>query len=129
MNQPWSSIESWRDVLLQLRVGGEMVDMTQSDALCSEAWNKNAPDWRVAAPGLCIERECRSRTCRPYREKVICNVGFRNVDLANLVDVPASCPLCDHKIRAIKPDFNNCFWKVSAVKASSPDSIFQTPWN
>ncbi|KAL7574713.1 hypothetical protein ACA910_017283 [Epithemia clementina (nom. ined.)] len=59
----------------------------------------------------------------------ICNVGFRNVDLADLVNVTATCPLCDQKIRPIKPGFNNCFWKVSAVKASSPNSIYQTPWN
>ncbi|KAL7561426.1 hypothetical protein ACA910_009283 [Epithemia clementina (nom. ined.)] len=118
-------------LILRLRGGATnlLVDVTQSDALRSQAWNKNAPDWRVAAPGLCIEGKCRSPSCRAYRKMVICNVGFRNVDLADLVNVTATCPLCDQKIRPIKPGFNNCFWKVSAVKASSPNSIYQTPWN
>ena len=117
-------------MILRLRGGGgpPVVDVTRSIALRTFAWNKDAPRWRVVEPGLCLEGICRNPSCCAYRRMVIANMNIRKVDLAKSIEISCLCPVCHQRFQPIKPGFNNCFWKISAVKESFPESVFHTPW-
>ena len=114
--------------VMQEQTGGgcAFVDVTQSSALRTDSWNEDAPRWREVEPGLCLEGICRNPACCAYREMVVANMEFQNLDLAKKPKV--CCPMCRHQFQPIKPGFNHCFWKISAVKKSSPESVFHTPW-
>ena len=127
------NIQPWNCLGLSLRLlggGGPplLVDVTQSNALCTMAWSRTAPIWREASPGLCLEGKCQNASCKAYEKMVISCMEFQNVDLAAPQSFVCRCPICRNPFRPIKPGFNNCFWKITAVKVSSPESVFQRPW-
>ena len=123
------STECTVHLVLRLRGGGRnFADVTDLHALLHRRWNRNAPDWRLAAPGLCLEGICRNRDCCAYGHMAIANKHFQNFDLSRTNEFLCHCPMCDQTFRPIKPGFNNCFWKICAVKQSSPKAIVHTPW-
>jgi ubiquitin len=120
-------------LILGLRGGGasEFVDVTRTDALRTKQWNKTAPDWRLAKEGLTLEGRCRNPNCRAFKEMVVMNLGFINFDLLSQKSEArekCKCPMCKHAVTPIKPGFNNCLWKVTAVKKTDPMSMFHRPW-
>lgn len=121
-------------LVLRLRGGGgpDFVDVTRTDALTQQSWSKSAPDWRVVGKGLCLEGRCTNTRCDAYGHMVIVNKGFNNFDFVASANSPERrdclCPVCYQPVVPVKPGFNNCMWKVAAVKMSSPESIFNKPW-
>ena len=125
--------ESTLHVVLPLRGGGgdAFVDVTKTSALKTKSWNESAPEWRLADRGLVLEGRCRNRNCRAANEMVIMNLGFMNYDLMNPSNEAkklCACPMCKQPVKPIKPGFNNCLWKLSAIKKDSTTSIFHRPW-
>ncbi|CAB9506946.1 Polyubiquitin (Fragment) [Seminavis robusta] len=108
------------------QIGAEFVDVTREDAIQAHAWSLFAPRWRTARLGLSIEGRCSNRECRAYGKLFIDNMGLSSFDL--VLDQFCHCPLCHVTAAAIKPGFNNCLWKVVAIKENSL-SIYRTPWN
>jgi hypothetical protein len=112
----------------RLRGGGrglEFVDVTKDAALCRQEWNVSAPKWRLVAPGLSIEGKCTNKHCEAFQHMVICNLRFRNFDL--LAEDGLMCPLCMNFIIGRKPAFNNCFYRIVALKRRDP-KIYRQPW-
>jgi hypothetical protein len=127
--------ESTIHLVLSLRGGAlhfaEFVDVTRTDALRTKQWNKTAPDWRLAEEGLTLEGRCRNPICRAFKEMVVMNLGFINFDLLSRNSEACEkckCPMCKHAVTPIKPGFNNCLWKVTAIKKTDPMSMFHRPW-
>ena len=101
--------------VLRLRGPGvEFVDVSNTDALRTYAWSKDAPKWRIACRGLNIEGVCTHRTCAGYKRMVIHRNGFENFDLINS---SPRCPLCKTTFSAIKPGFSNCWWRVVGIRS------------
>lgn len=120
-------------MMLRLRGGGgpDFVDVTRTDALRTKQWSKTAPDWRIAKKGLVLEGRCRNPNCRAFNKMVVMNLGFMNFDLLSQnseAREKCKCPMCKHAVKPIKPGFNNCLWKVTAVKKADPISMFHRPW-
>jgi ubiquitin len=113
-------------LVLFLRGGGEFVDVTQERALREAAWNKSAPDWRIARPGLALEGRCEYPGCRAFGSMVICNQGFANFNMANNKGV--ACPMCRAPVKAMKPGFNNCYYRITAVKKNQPATVYNRAW-
>ncbi|KAL7561702.1 hypothetical protein ACA910_016464 [Epithemia clementina (nom. ined.)] len=126
----WSTV----DLSMQLQggrqtVGHKLVDVTRSDALYTMAFSPTAPTWRGVSPGLCLEGRCQNPSCPAYNKMVICNMGFQDVNLVTeQPKVDCCCPKCNEDLKPIKAGFNKCLWKLTAVKKSSPESVFQRPW-
>ena len=117
--------ESTFHIVLRLRGGGpaDFVDVANTDALRTHAWNKDAPEWRYACHGLNIEGRCTNSTCAGYKQMVIAMYHFDNFDLINSVP---SCPLCKTTFAPIKPGFSNCWWRAVGIK--SDGSQIATPF-
>ena len=99
------------------------------DALRTRSWSSQAPTWREVGEGLCIHGRCRNKSCEAYKRKVICTMGFVDVDIAGPNKISSRCPMCKSRFTPKKPGFNNCWWKIEAVKTSSPECVFHSPWN
>ena len=101
-------------------------DITNEAALLRRPWNRNAPKWRIAYKGLCLEGRCTTISCEAFGQMVVSNRGFSDFDLITQHD-EIRCPLCGGNVIPTAPGFNNCFSKVLAQKAASC-SLFQTGW-
>ena len=114
-------------LILRLCGGGtggvNFVDVANTDALRTYAWNKGAPIWRVAGHGLNIEGRCTKGTCAGYKKMVIHRNGFETFDLIN--SIPC-CPICCNTFAPIKPGFSNCWWRVVGIK--SDGSLIAKPF-
>jgi hypothetical protein len=122
------SVQPGSVIHLVLRLGGgSFVDVTRDDAIRKKPWNESAPLWRLAAPGLCLEGYCRNQNCQADGEMVIVNKGFQNFNLFG--NEECLCPMCRHAVKPLVPGFNNCLWKISAIKKESPEAIFHHPWS
>jgi len=125
--------ESTLHLVLKLRGGflPDFVDVTRTDALRSRQWSTTAPDWRITRKGLALEGCCHNPNCQAFNKMVVMNLGFINFDLI-VEDEEAckkcKCPMCNNPVKPIKPGFNNCLWKITAVKKSDPLSMFHRPW-
>lgn len=87
------------NLVLRLRGGGsglagvKFADVSNAGNLVKIPWADTAPEWRLAAPGLCVEGVCLNRKCAAYRQMVICNMGMTSFDL--LLDRSScTCPMC-----------------------------------
>lgn len=70
---------------------------------------------------------CCNPCCDAFCEQVIANQEFQGFDLAN-PNHGARCPICQMTITPETVGFNNCLWKVTAVKAESPAAIYRSAW-
>ena len=122
--------QSTLHLVLRLRGGGsgaQFVDVTNEGGLRQQAWGTSAPEWRKVGQGLVIEGWCKNRDCCAYNEFVCCSLGFTTFDLITDTD-KVLCPMCSTKFTPTRPGFNNCFWRIEAVKASTPNSKFTKAW-
>ncbi len=85
-----------------------------------------APKWRRAEPGLCLEGKCTNVACHAHGSMVIVNMGFSDFDLSLQYD-DCFCPLCLEPVAPMKPGFNNCFWRIIAVKFDTKERL-DTYW-
>ena len=127
-------LESTLHLVLCLRGGASVpgvrfTDVTDGKGPEEMQWSDEAPDWRIAYPGLCIEGECANRTCEAYGHMVIMNKGWTEFDLINDSHL-CKCPICKERVVPITCGFNNCKWKIIArkVELGKPPQMFKTDW-
>lgn len=123
-------IDEWSRVHLLLRLRGgsgamSFADVSNSDAMAKMAFSKNAPSWKIAAPGLCLEGRCTKRACKAYGKMVILNNNFDDFDLARGEAKP--CPKCEEDVTPITCAFNNCVWSYKGKKAGERQ-VLTAPW-
>lgn len=117
-------------LVLSLRGGASeplrFVDITEDSAVTVLPWASYHCEWHTASPGLCLEGVCTNTSCEAYCQKVIYNHHFQAFDLRTSSD--AECPMCFERIRPEKPAFNNCFYKISAIKHGGSGWVYERPW-
>ena len=103
--------ESTAHMILRVRGGGPepvlpllLSNLEDRDDI---KFNKSAPKWRSAEPGLCLEGPCKNDKCRAFRKMVICNMGLCEFSLA-IDGNRVKCPICWNKVIAVTTAFNNC---------------------
>ena len=73
----------------------DVSNATNADYLVTIQWGE-APKWREASPGLCVEGICNNISCAAYEKMVIHNVGMKSFDL--LLDCDScKCPMCKNR--------------------------------
>lgn len=63
--------ESTCHLVLHLRGGSTFTDVSNCHAMTPMSFTKDAPRWRTASPGLCLEGPCRNKRCRAHRKMEI----------------------------------------------------------
>lgn len=97
--------------------GAEFVDTSNEAGLKKMEWSADAPAWRRAPPGLCLEGICSNSLCEANGKEVIIPIGYKKFDL--VLDANASttkCPSCSKYVEPKTCSFNNCWWKWSGIK-------------
>ena len=76
-------------------------------------WASSAPEWRHTRPGLSVEGNCSTLSCKALGKSTICNWGLgKKFDLG--YDSPkVCCPICNCHVDPTTCAFNNCDWKYS----------------
>lgn len=102
-------------------MGIDFTDLTKmrEGAMKVREWGKNAPTWRRVKNGLCIEGQCRTRSCNAYQKTVICNWGIgKEFDLGTHSKY-VECPICQQHVNPTTCAFNNCDWTFRGKKWTS----------
>jgi hypothetical protein len=120
--------EATLHLVLSLRGGGlspEFADLTRKDIVKTHSWSPEAPKWREAAPGLCLEGRCTNRRCDAFLQLVIINKGFERFDLVKSTRTRQStvCPLCECYVQPTTCAFNNCSWRYWGIKALVGEAV------
>lgn len=113
---------------LRLRGGGgplAFADVSKTDAMTKRKFAKDAPSWRTAHPGLCLEGQCTNRGCKAHGEMVILNNHFKDFDLIR--GLPKPCPECRTGVTPITCGFYNCMWTYKGKKAGERH-VLTGPW-
>jgi len=112
-------------MVLRLRGGGpgEFVDVEKSNALVKRQFSDSAPDWRICCKGINIEGKCENRSCKAYGQMVI---HMHHFGVFDLINSEAKCPICDQRIRPIKPGFSYCLWNITYKKADGAYGVLPT---
>jgi hypothetical protein len=124
-------------VCLSIRGGGggnlnnipetiNFVDVNNTLGLKKRNWSSEAPLWRVASPGLCIEGTCYNSLCIAYKNKVISNHNLGCFDLFFDIN-EVKCPICSENVIPITCAFNNCWWKTIGMKQNEK-KIIESSW-
>lgn len=82
-----------------------------------------ATEWRITAPGLCLEGRCTDRDCEAEGEMVILNKGFDDYDLVLGGTETDRCPCCYGDVTPITCTFNNCVWRYRGKKAGESNVL------
>jgi hypothetical protein len=109
--------ESTVHLVLRLKGGGYcFADLSQQPQKFE--WSKNAPDWRIAKMGLCLEGKCTNEKCEAYNSTVIINMGVPVIFKLGLPSAkqPTNCPICQKYVKPITCAFNNCEYRYIAIK-------------
>lgn len=119
--------------LLFRLLGGQIpvvrfADVSDSRNLRKQAWAREAPSWRIARPGLCVEGHCRNPACAAAGRMIICNKAMGVFDL--VVDAPfVYCPSCDRHVEPETCAFNNCEWRFTGIKTvDTPVMVNSLGW-
>lgn len=110
--------DSTISLVLRLRGGGGpqfFEDVSDLTAITSRKWSTNAPSWRRAGRGLCLEGECRNTACKAYSQMVVMNKRFTDFDLVRDSDT-TWCPECFEKVTPRTCAFNSCMWAFDGKK-------------
>ena len=93
------------------------VDISNGKGLVRKDWGKDAPDWRIASPGLCLEGVCQNKSCKAYQQRVIMSMGFIRFNITVDPDADTTkCPSCQAFVNPTTCAFSNCWWKYSGKK-------------
>ncbi|CAF1355982.1 unnamed protein product, partial [Rotaria sordida] len=109
-------------VHLQLRLrGGEhksteasFVDLSDESKIKKIEWNSEAPPWRTANVGLCLEGKCENSCCEAFNYSVIINKEMGIFDFIN--NKNTNCPQCHAHVAVLTCAFNNCQWRWFGIK-------------
>jgi len=103
-------------MFLRLRGGGVIFADVERDPFKSK-WNFNAPTWRRAGWGLCLEGLCMNSLCKAYRKMVIIIMGLPYIfELGVPGEKSTNCPMCDSYVKPITCGLNNCEWRYMGIK-------------
>jgi hypothetical protein len=116
--------ESTIHMVLRLRGGGSFADMSKAKFKKTK-WSSNAPPWRKAEKGLCLEGPCRNDSCVAFGHDVIVNCGFGVTDV--ILD-SFYCPLCRSRVKPTLPAFNNCSWRWYGTKSEEKNRSSISEW-
>ena len=109
--------ESTIHLVLRLRGGGRgpcsFVDVSDEGVAVTKAWSREAPNWRIAEHGLCLEGVCKNPKCKAFRSPVLCNERFGAIDM---IGHECSCPICRCIVKPKSCGFNNCAYKICGKK-------------
>ncbi|CAF3849699.1 unnamed protein product [Rotaria sp. Silwood1] len=98
-------------------MGMKFVDVSDGSGLKQCGWCKQAPRWRIAAPGICLEGICNNFACDAYKEQVVMPIGYKKFDLVNYADETTTfCPVCKQYVEPKICGFNNCWWRFEGKK-------------
>ena len=123
-------------LVLRLRGGGlgpglgmEFTNVADEKGPEKIKWSKEAPEWRRARRGLCIEGKCANRRCKAYSHMVIMNQEYTDFDLINDAYL-CTCPICREGVVPITCGFNNCEWKFIGrkVEPGKRPQMIKTDW-
>jgi len=125
---------SYLHLVLRLRGGGNgmmFTDISNSSGAQIHQWSSDAPNWRIASNGLCLEGVCKSSKCSAFNKMVIMNMGFSSFDL--IVDVEKKkdfleCPMCNNFVYPLTCGLNNCWWRFSGVKEDESNQSIVREW-
>ena len=125
------------DLVLRLRGGGcgpalgvPFADVTDEAGPVMHEWSREAPPWREAAPGMCLEGECTNQDCEAHMEMVVVEQGYCEFDYLNDAHM-CKCPMCEQPIVPSTCGFNNCRWKFITRKISTlgqPPQVVHSEW-
>lgn len=123
--------ESTLHLIMRLRggcSGTSFADVSDRSNMQKHTWSEDAPPWRLAGPGLCIEGYCRNADCAANGHMVICNMGRSTFDL--VLDAPdISCPMCCKHVGPETCAFNRCEWRFTGIKAAdAPEAVSSLGW-
>lgn len=100
--------------MLRLR-GGEsvlgvnFVDVSNEAGFKKVEWANDAPAWRHAKHGLCLEGICKNISCEANGQQVIMPIGYKKFDLvADPSESTTICPMCFKYVEPQTCGFNNC---------------------
>ncbi len=90
--------------------GSQFIDISNPSGPTRKKWSEDAPQWRIASPGLCLEGVCKNKKCRAYKHHVIMNKHFAQFDLIEDAH-SCTCPMCASPVVPTTCAFTNCRWK------------------
>ena len=103
----------------------------QANNLQTLAFNRNAPNYRIAARGLNIEGYCKNKTCAAY-DKLVIDTSHALGCFDLVVDEHScKCPLCSEVISLETCAFTGCQWKYTVGIQQSeqgPKKVEQLAW-
>ena len=111
-------------MVLRLRGGNssaDFVDVSSEKGPQKIQFSENAPDWRRARSGLCLEGLCNNKKCEAYSQYVIMNMGSVCYDIG-LPNDKTKCPICDEYVKPITCAFNNCKFRYVGIK-NTPNGL------
>jgi len=95
--------------------------------------SSNAPKWRIASDGLCVEGYCENSKCDAHETKakvksmVVMPMGYGDFDM--LYDRhKCKCPLCKEDVYPKTCGFINCRWKFTGMKGDAAGTPAQCSW-
>ncbi|CAF1093448.1 unnamed protein product [Rotaria sp. Silwood1] len=98
-------------------IGLRFIDPSDTKSFKRTPWATEAPRWRIAGRGLCLEGICDNPQCEANGTQVIMNIGYTTFDIVADTDATTTkCPICDSFVEPITCGFNNCWWRYEGKK-------------
>ena len=110
------------EIAVHNKFGTTFADLTKSNNLKRMEWILNAPNWRMARPGICIEGECSNPSCVAYKQLVVINIGIKKFDLLVESGRMSKCPECLQYVQPITCAFNRCKWRWKGMMQTSDNA-------
>ena len=124
MNEYGICAESRIHLVHRLRGGGSgrcmFPDVSDENTAVVCQWSAEAPRWRMAEPGLCIEGICTNSDCKAFNKQVIWNARFGAVDIGTS---QFKCPMCYKSVETATCAFNNCAYRICGKKTDGSEEI------
>lgn len=111
-------------LIVRLRGGGGIPLVNIENEISIVQWSQKAPEWRCISEGFCVEAMCTTDTCAAYQRNVLCSMEFGVFEMERLTP---SCPMCRTHLTARNIGFNNCMYRIRAVRSDSLRHI-SIPW-
>jgi hypothetical protein len=121
-----------RDVGRNIRglIGVKFINVNDDQAITRNEWSAEAPRWRRARPGMCVEGLCTNPACVANNQMVVIPLGYRTFNLITDRVGVTKCPLCKQFVRINTCAFSNCWWKYHGVQEpeNGPPQSYSCDW-